>query len=1609
MVGDNLTEMYTLRDFDKLVADQDLTIILGAPGIGKSDRLNKIALEQEEQIIRSFNDVLNVDVSGSVIFDDFYDLFKQYLNADLNERQNFKSSVRKQLEAEGSTLVCTTPYRLQWVLENYGEEFDKIFNGLTGWTVEPVRVDRDDAAAFLQDQNQDVSIETFEKDIEWCYDLDKNFKDCLRDGEKFGEIFGDIEEYRTLIPGILTSIGPNTTIHQAVSDRTSVRQSLKWMFKDVSASEAMDQGSGFIDGAREYVKTLKEEDAFNTLKESIGSVIPETVSNLPANKLVASSAGAALSPPVLAVGCLGYWAWATQKQDEETRETVREEFESILGTDILELAPADRENLEAEFGLEPKTLLYLNRAASGVTWEKLDRTINKLENTAERVDHIEETVERHEETIETVIDRLALTGGTQGYMKFWEFENELYAQPEYVPPSYEINDDASDPFGLGDTEPTKGENALEKLLEIIDQNQSSVTTVTGESGIGKSRLLTEVGRELRNEDEIDTWYIRDPAEFTEPLYECDTVVVFLDEVGRMDNTEKFFNLTSGNWREFGVDCTVHVIASVRPVYKNEINTLSVPNTVEHTEIELDNLTEASTELLLSDIDVSESTIRKIHATTDGNPFLSRLIALAEGEVAGDSQLETKIQQVIEKTMLNEADLLQSDPKTVRLLLKAIAILSTYDSDEAEEPVIEYCDIGSPGKHDELLSDLSETNYIMLEGKETNDSQAVYTHKVDVFAEWLRLDVLVKERMYEKFISQCTTSSLRGLARGLVELNSTTLKRFEFFPEEEIHRRLRDQLETVGQAVLQSDGSIEDVISVQSSVATVAPDRVSYNNLEKRYIQSDTKEQAAYELVEFIRILYRNAILLSKHEDMTKGEGSPSTSVPEMFEYARTWVKYFQNLSESYSNLKTIRVKYSEVLFIATSAEGEAGQFDAMQACLEDLKKMAKNNPYDSNINLQLAAALVNATGYENLTNLSKNRISHLDSFESIIENHLGNEAIAFQLANALLNAVKLEGNADQLNAMQTRHNLLEKIAEKYAGYDAIQLVFARSLVNVGMQERNNGHIDKYKKRIDRLENLVEKYPQNEEIHHQFAKGLIKSTITVETTDSLDDMRTQVKRLENFVNNHPDLTGIPLELAKSLRNASIAEADFDYFNIMQRWIDRLRKLASNHTDTAIPEHLAKALNYAVIAEGNKGDFAAVERHIRHLETLVDDYPLRDEIHNCFADALYNGINFELRSNRLDAMRMRLDRLDTLVENHPNNDNIIEKMADTLVDVAGCDGEAGRISDMEKRVLNLEKLAQNNPHHEKILNDFAIALHNAAVIEGKAGDKKAALSRIERLEEMAEEHTNNPVIHYYLSKVLTIALTIPLEDRTEDQIIGRLNQLLTILGDHPDHTGIVTEVAFSHIYTVQLVTRSLQYKVAEDIINVLYEISDLTDEFDFEERSGNAEKLFYETGTYMILGEKVSIFESLLATIENCQNEVYLENLNQKFAKVSNELLDQNRISKQTHTEVEMLCTDNKEAEAPDLTKIRSIFDDEGDILQTHPYEPHDVNINGVDLEDIVVKLMSDLDRGKGATKAEVISRVSEKHDVDVRTVENAIENALMNGRCYEVKDEVFKSI
>ena len=107
-----------------------------------------------------------------------------------------------------------------------------------------------------------------------------------------------------------------------------------------------------------------------------------------------------------------------------------------------------------------------------------------------------------------------------------------------------------------------------------------------------------------------------------------------------------------------------------------------------------------------------------------------------------------------------------------------------------------------------------------------------------------------------------------------------------------------------------------------------------------------------------------------------------------------------------------------------------------------------------------------------------------------------------------------------------------------------------------------------------------------------------------------------------------------------------------------------------------------------------------------------------------------------------------------------------------------------------------------------------------------------------------------------------------------------------------------------------------------------------------------------------------------------------------------------------TPSESAATTDAVTETPETDTEAGADEEAGEVDATDADEE---DVSGADLEDAVMDAMRDLDDGEGADREGVIAAVVEQTGADPGDVEEAIQEALMNGRCYEPDDETLTPI
>ncbi|KAB1188604.1 MULTISPECIES: rpa-associated protein [Haloferax] len=96
-------------------------------------------------------------------------------------------------------------------------------------------------------------------------------------------------------------------------------------------------------------------------------------------------------------------------------------------------------------------------------------------------------------------------------------------------------------------------------------------------------------------------------------------------------------------------------------------------------------------------------------------------------------------------------------------------------------------------------------------------------------------------------------------------------------------------------------------------------------------------------------------------------------------------------------------------------------------------------------------------------------------------------------------------------------------------------------------------------------------------------------------------------------------------------------------------------------------------------------------------------------------------------------------------------------------------------------------------------------------------------------------------------------------------------------------------------------------------------------------------------------------------------------------------------------------------AADPEPVSEPVETESEPTDAEPESDDDTPAEDVNLEVAVVEAMEDIDDGDGAAHDDVVAAVVDEYGVDPGSVEDAIQDALLGGRCYEPQDDVLKAI
>lgn len=102
-------------------------------------------------------------------------------------------------------------------------------------------------------------------------------------------------------------------------------------------------------------------------------------------------------------------------------------------------------------------------------------------------------------------------------------------------------------------------------------------------------------------------------------------------------------------------------------------------------------------------------------------------------------------------------------------------------------------------------------------------------------------------------------------------------------------------------------------------------------------------------------------------------------------------------------------------------------------------------------------------------------------------------------------------------------------------------------------------------------------------------------------------------------------------------------------------------------------------------------------------------------------------------------------------------------------------------------------------------------------------------------------------------------------------------------------------------------------------------------------------------------------------------------------------------------------DDRPADGGDETPESSTTAPEDESSESKPDDHGDGDTGSVDLEEAVMATMREYDDGDGADRTAIVDAIVDEHGVGTEAVEDAVQEALMSGRCYEPDEGRLKAI
>lgn len=1241
--SDTLSTERTLQAV--LGSDRD-TVVLGAPELGKSTLLDDIAENRDTSVVRTPDvDALpDPGTNGSeVVLDDFYRFFLNYRELDNDTQQRVRERVRG-IDDDGPLHLCTTPYRLNWILERYRGEFEDLCGSVDELSAAFLQLDEEDGVDVLLDlcdvqrltglvaeARQRINQTEFRFPIDETPvgNLDRHAGDgsAVESGWYRTHVpsichaaveYGDIETYfdrRDECVSVFDDEEPGFVRRRLPE---SVEKQTGWLVSGLGVSGVYDAGTRFAN--------LLGDDVEALLKDGFQTVATGTIALAPLTE-----------PTILSiVGLTGIVGGQLLGDDGDEVNVL-----SILSEDGFDQSQADLERLERSLGAAPLTIEAIRDHDREVATlrdriDDLFARVRDLETDAEttsgQVDTLQERVRTNEDDIAHLRERFERVAQWRPpQMTTVEGGVDLYHTLNYVPVRAEYRTET-----VVRGEDPEMVDPLERLAELVSGDDRDrpvpVVGLYGEGGIGKSRLLLELEREVgRKENAPKVLYVNEPWDGSGPpqLPNPDSdrdVVLCVDDAGRKGLDEYLRLVNPDNRRSITRDRRVQVIISAREAYKDDLNAAindAVPyefaiqereRAGTHTQqipVQMDRqaaltpsltlrpLPEASeqraewTRKLVDqlnrrrqfDYEFSVQEIEEINEEAGGNPFFVQLLVelVADGKNPDLTRaLDRFVGQVVDETTDLDAF---SNPDAVRVLLEIIAAWQRYEQNDPDQRAAlnDVSDVEDEYTRQKTIEALTGP-YLRNTIKNESGTDGVYEIRHDVIADYLRFEVVASETGLFRTIARDVVDSIgERLVAGLVVLESSSLRPFYPDADERIHTWVEWTIEA---ASGRGDQNRLREVTAPLNVA----------------IRESATTGRTQRLDTYLEIL-------SDYADQ----------IPD------TYARGLRNaIIHSTDDTETVERLLSRFEANDTPL---AGHFD------------------DPDVRSEFVAAVSTVATTRNNLDTVEQLLARLGREETPLANSLDKQKIRRYFASGLLAVIRNTDEADAIEQLLARFEGDNSPLADHLDDPDVRRSFASALGEAVVDIDDLDTIERVLSRLEGDNGLLARYPDDSYIRRRFSIALMNAIIDVRDKDGIEQLLSRFEGedapLTEYVDD-PENPEIRRDFAGAIRNgaAEIGEpAALEQFLDWFEGDDGL--LAAYVDDPEVRSLFAETLFNAV---SHNRDIDAIEGFLDRFEE--EDAPLaghldQPEVRRTFAEALMNAVaNVE----NPDAIKQLLDRFD-----------------------------------------------------------------------------------------------------------------------------------------------------------------------------------------------------------------------------------------------------------------------------------------------------------------------------------------------------------------------------